>query len=206
MPWNLNIFVQGAQKLDGDGEVHVNQHPPGQGAVKAGWPGGSRTHVHVFSPRKPSLARAQGRHTQGIIQRLILTSTWRTFYFRSDTKKSVTQSAQRPSRFYARVTPRSWPPTSAMCGGWTSSRPRTMITFGSCSEVQMFVHWGWKCVNVCVHCRLVWEERLFGWCRVWLDRADHEHTGELNLHPPSKDDISVKNAALGNWMPAFSRC
>ena len=65
-------FVQGAQKLDGDGEVHVNQHPLGQGAVTAGRPGGSRTHVHVFSPRKPSLARAQGRHTQGIIQRLIL--------------------------------------------------------------------------------------------------------------------------------------
>ena len=73
LSWNLNNFVQGAQKLDGDGEVHVNQHPPGQGTVKAGWPGGPGTHVHVFSPRKPSLARAQGRHTQGIIHRLIIT-------------------------------------------------------------------------------------------------------------------------------------
>ena len=44
------------------------------------------------------------------------TNTWQKFYFRSDTKKSVTQNAPRPSRFFARVTQRSWPPTSGMCG------------------------------------------------------------------------------------------
>ena len=59
LPWNDIMFCfQGAQKFDGDGEVHVNQHPLGQGTVTAGWPGSPWTHVHVFSPRKPSLARA----------------------------------------------------------------------------------------------------------------------------------------------------
>ena len=55
-----------------------------------------------------------------------------------------------------------------------------MITLGSCSEVCLCT--GWKCVDVCVHCRLVWEERLFGWCRVWLDGSHHEYTGELSPH------------------------
>ena len=55
-----------------------------------------------------------------------------------------------------------------------------MITLGSCSEVCLCT--GWKWVNVWVHCRLVWEERLFGWCRVWLDGSHHEYTGELSLY------------------------
>ena len=64
-----------------------------------------------------------------------------------------------------------------MSGDSTSSRPRTMTTLGSCSEVCF--HLERKCAHVSVNCRLVWEERLPGWCRVWLDRADHEHTGKL---------------------------
>ena len=95
---------------------------------------------------------------------------------RSDTKKSATPSAPPPSRCCARATRRSWPHTSATCGGSTSSRRPTMTTLGSCSEVR----WCRECVELtCVYCRLVWEERLHGWCRVWLDRADDEHTGEL---------------------------
>ena len=37
LQWILEpSFFQGAQKPDGDGQVHVNQHAPGQGAVAAG--------------------------------------------------------------------------------------------------------------------------------------------------------------------------
>ncbi|KAL4673879.1 hypothetical protein H8959_017813 [Pygathrix nigripes] len=52
---------------------------------------------------------------------------------RSDTRRSGTPSALRPSRYSARTSQRRWPRTCATCGAWTSSRSRTMTTCGSSS-------------------------------------------------------------------------
>lgn len=59
--------VSGAQVANGDGAVHVHQHTHGEGAVTTGRLGGAGSHVHVLPERLTTLARPQGRHTQGAL-------------------------------------------------------------------------------------------------------------------------------------------